>query len=79
MRVQVGTCDDEERVLFGRLDNEPVVGTGLGLGDELAVSYEKAVEHRKAAEFGKQYGMVAFHRSSAERKIGRFPTRWPTR
>ena len=54
MWVVVDSCDDEERVLFGRLDNEPVVGTGLRLGDELAVSYEKVMEHRKASEFGKQ-------------------------
>ena len=50
----VDSCDDEEGVLFGRLDNEPVVGTGLHLGDELAVGYEKVVEHRKASEFKKQ-------------------------
>ncbi len=54
MWVQVDSCDDEERVLFGRLDNELVVGTGLHLGDELAVSYEKVVEHRKAKDFQKQ-------------------------
>ena len=50
----VNSCDDEDGVLIGRLDNEPVVGTGLRLGDELAVSYEKVVEHRKAKEFAKQ-------------------------
>ncbi len=54
MWVVVDSCDDEERVLFGRLDNEPVVGTGLRLGDELAVSYEKVLEHRKAQDFEKQ-------------------------
>jgi hypothetical protein len=54
MWVVVDSCDDEAGVLFGRLDNEPVVGTGLRVGDELAVSYGKVVEHRKASEFGKQ-------------------------
>ena len=54
MWVVVDSCDDEEGVLFGRLDNEPVVGTGLHVGDELAVSYEKVVEHRKAKDFEKQ-------------------------
>jgi len=54
MWVVVDSCDDGERVLFGRLDNEPVVGTGLRLGDELAVSYQKVVEHGKAKEFEKQ-------------------------
>jgi len=54
MWVQVDSCDDEAGVLFGRLDNEPLLGTDLHLGDELAVSYEKIVEHRKASEFQKQ-------------------------
>ena len=54
MWVVVDSCDDEEGVLFGRLDNEPVLGTGLHLGDELAVGCEKVVEHRKAKDFGKQ-------------------------
>ena len=52
--VVVDSCDDEAGVIFGKLDNEPVVGTGLRLGDELAVSYEKVVEHRKAKDFEKQ-------------------------
>ncbi len=51
----VDSCDDEEGVLFGRLDNEPMAGTGLRLGGELAVSYEKVVEHRKASDFGEQW------------------------
>jgi hypothetical protein len=50
----VDSCDDEEGVLFGRLDNELLLGTGLHVGDELAVSYGKVVEHRKASEFEKQ-------------------------
>ena len=54
MWVVVNSSDDEERVLFGRLDNEPVVGTGLHVGDELVVRYEKIVEHRKPSDFQKQ-------------------------
>jgi len=54
MWVVVDSCDDGEGVLFGRLDNEPLLGTGLRVGDELAVSYDKVVEHRKASEFEKQ-------------------------
>ena len=54
MWVVVDSCDDQERVIFGRLDNEPVVGTGLQLGDELAVSYEKVMEHREAKDFERQ-------------------------
>ncbi len=54
MWVVVDPCDDGAGVLFGKLDNEPVLGTGLHVGDELVVSYEKVVEHRKAKDFGKQ-------------------------
>jgi hypothetical protein len=54
MWVQVDSCDDEAGVIFGRLDNEPVLGAALHVDDELAVSYEKVVEHRKASDFEKQ-------------------------
>ena len=54
MWVVVDSCDDEEGMLFGRLDNEPLLGTGLHVGEELAVSYDKVVEHRKASDFEKQ-------------------------
>jgi len=54
MWVVVDSCDDEEGVLFGRLDNEPLLGTALHVGSELAVSYDKVVEHRKASDFEKQ-------------------------
>lgn len=37
-----------------RLDNEPLLGTGLQAGDEIAVSYGKVVERRKSSEFEKQ-------------------------
>jgi hypothetical protein len=52
--VVVDSCGDQEGVLFGKLDNEPVLGTDLHVGDELAVSYDKVVEHRKASEFQEQ-------------------------
>ena len=54
MWVQVDSCDDEAGVLFGRLDNEPLLGADLHLRDELAVSYQKIVERRKASGFQKQ-------------------------
>jgi hypothetical protein len=41
-------------VLFGRVDDEPVLDNALMVGDEFAVSYDKFVEHRKAADFQKQ-------------------------
>jgi hypothetical protein len=40
--------------VFGRLDNEPLLGTDLHVGNELAVSYDKVVEHWKASDFEKQ-------------------------
>ena len=54
MWVVVDSCDDEAGVLFGRLDNEPLLGTTLQVGDEIAVSYGKVVEHSKASDFEKQ-------------------------
>jgi len=54
MWVQVDSCDDEAGLLFGRLDNEPLLGSALHVGDELAVSYKKIIEHRKASDFQKQ-------------------------
>jgi uncharacterized protein YegJ (DUF2314 family) len=38
--LRVDSCDDNKRVVFGRLDNEPLVATTLKLGQELAVSYD---------------------------------------
>jgi hypothetical protein len=42
---------DAERVVFGQLDNEPVVNRGLRRGMELAVSYDNIREHKKSSEF----------------------------
>lgn len=47
MWVQVDHADDAQRLVFGRLDNEPAVVAGLRLGMNLAVSYENIREHRK--------------------------------
>jgi hypothetical protein len=54
MWVRVDSCDDQAGVLFGRLDNEPLLGTALLVDDELALSYKKIVEHRKPWEFQKR-------------------------
>lgn len=54
MWVCVETSDDEKRLVFGRLDNVPVVhAEKLGLGSEIAVSYDRIREHRKPADFAK--------------------------
>jgi len=52
MWVRVDRADGEQRLIFGRLDNEPIVNADLRLGMELAVSYDKVREHMKAAAFG---------------------------
>jgi len=54
MWVLVHSCDNEAGVLFGRLDNEPLLDTFLHVGDEIAVRYDKVVERRKVSEFDKQ-------------------------
>jgi len=51
MWVQVRESNDEERVLFGKLDNEPIVNTELRLGMEIAVSYDLVREHMKDSSF----------------------------
>jgi hypothetical protein len=53
MWVRVQSCDDENRLVFGVLDNAPVSSSTpkLRLGSELAVSFDKIREHRKASEF----------------------------
>jgi hypothetical protein len=52
--VRVHHCDEERQLLFGTLDNEPVVDTGdLEIGRQLAVAYGQVREHRKPWEFRK--------------------------
>ena len=55
MWVRVRDCDDEKQLVFGTLDNEPVVDYQgkIGLGSELAISYSQIREHRKPTEFTK--------------------------
>lgn len=40
MWVRVEHADDVEQIVFGQLDNEPIVNKDLHRGMELAVSYE---------------------------------------
>lgn len=47
MWIVVDRLDDENRLVFGRLDSEPVVHTRLRLGQELAISYDNIREHRR--------------------------------
>ena len=51
MWVRVEQCDDARRLVFGTLDNEPLVMADLRLGMKLAVSYENIREHMKSGSF----------------------------
>lgn len=51
MWVRVQHCDEERQLVFGSLDNEPVVNSeDLRLGKELAISYDKVREHRNSRD-----------------------------
>lgn len=56
MWVRVDHCDEEKRLVFGRLDNEPLndYDERLRRGSSLVVSYAQIREHRKPIEFRKQ-------------------------
>ena len=47
MWLQVERCDDEACLVFGKLDNEPVVNADMHLGQELAVSFDKVRDHHR--------------------------------
>jgi hypothetical protein len=47
MWLLVDHSDDEQRLVFGALDSEPVVARDMRRGQELAVSYDQVREHRK--------------------------------
>lgn len=51
MWVQVSSDDAVKRIVFGRLDTEPVVNADLRRGMELAVSYDNIREHRPSGSF----------------------------
>jgi len=51
--VRVDYCDDEKKLVFGTLDNEPLADYAgkVKLGSQVAVSYDRIREHKKPAEF----------------------------
>jgi len=55
MWVIVQSRDDEKRIVYGTLDNEPLndYGGKAKLGSELAIRYDKVREHKKPTEFTK--------------------------
>lgn len=53
MWVRVHHCDEERQLVFGTLDNEPIVHSEIMcVGEELAIAYDRVREHKKAWEFG---------------------------
>ena len=52
MWMKVDVSDDERRLVFGKLDNEPFVHTYMYVGQKLAVSYDNICEHMKPDQFG---------------------------
>lgn len=56
MWIRVLHCDNEKKLVFGKLDNEPLSDyrDRIELGSEVAVAYSKIREHRKPTEFTKQ-------------------------
>jgi hypothetical protein len=48
--VRVNRCDEQKQLVFGTLDNEPLndYSSKVKLGSELAISYDRVKEHRRA-------------------------------
>lgn len=49
MWLLVRESDDEQELVFGTLDSQPVVIADMRVGQELAVSYDKVCDHRRFA------------------------------
>ena len=47
MWLLVDHSDDGQQLVFGQLESEPVVATGIRKGQCLAVSYERVRDHRR--------------------------------
>lgn len=47
MWVEVESCDDERRLVFGHLDSQPVIHTDLKPGQPLAVSFDSIRDNRQ--------------------------------
>ena len=51
MWLQVDSCDEAKRLVFGRLDSNPVVFTpSPKLGQQLAISYDNIRDHKKSTQ-----------------------------
>ena len=59
MWVTVESCDDENRLIFGWLDSQPIVTIGkFPLGQRLKVNYDDIREHRPCRNEPTQFRMV---------------------
>jgi uncharacterized protein YegJ (DUF2314 family) len=54
MWVKVERSNDADRLVFGKLDNEPAVMTTVHLGADLAISYDNIREHMKSEGLGRR-------------------------
>ena len=57
MWVRVRSCDEKPRLIFGWLDNTPLKDSPKRLkpGAELAISFDKIRDHKKATDFGNKH------------------------
>jgi uncharacterized protein YegJ (DUF2314 family) len=51
MWMLVDSSDDDQRLVFGKLDNEPIVHRNMRLRMELVASYDNIRDHRTADSF----------------------------
>lgn len=51
MWVRVDRVDDAMKVIFGKLDSQPIANPELQFGMDLAIAYDAICEHMKNAEF----------------------------
>ena len=49
--LEISGDDPAQRLVFGRIDNEPVANPDICREMELAVSYDNIRDHRSAASF----------------------------
>ena len=47
MWLLVDSSDDNNRLVFGKLDSQPIVVSDMHLGQELAISYDNIRGHRR--------------------------------
>ena len=53
MWVRLRSCDEEKQLVYGTLDSVPLndYGDKLRLGTEVAIAFDRILEHRKSWEF----------------------------